>query len=362
MKHWFGALPSRFLPIDPLRRRRVMWLLNHKTLMPAEVGVLRSLGLSVFVPKVLPSGIEFSRAVVVRDHDEALALPAAVLHRLNAHRFYEDAWPDDLARMINRHFGTVITSVYQRPLTETAKHFSGRIVARVFGREHPRTYHEIMSFYGLEQAIQACGERFVLGQGYDAVGEVEPDYLAKAAMTFAVAVPDMIWQQQNTWTGGGEQSVLLLCPRINDNPYYTDLYRSVKAMMGDIPHRIFGKQFSDVADPCVLPYLTDSRLLQLYREAPVFAYHSTEPRHVHYSPVEAMVIGTPTLYRQGSLLDGLAGRPLDGCCRDGQEMREKALRLLGGDRQLAEAIRDQQPAITRHFSVDQARHQWGRLL
>ena len=61
--------------------------------------------------------------------------------------------------------------------------------------------------------------------------------------------------------------------------------------------------------------------------APVFVYPHTEPRHVHYSPLEAMVVGTPTLYLRGALIGVLTdGADLPGACADIAEMHAKAVR------------------------------------
>ena len=37
------------------RNKRILWLLNHKTLMPYEVKLLLELGFEVFTPKITPT-------------------------------------------------------------------------------------------------------------------------------------------------------------------------------------------------------------------------------------------------------------------------------------------------------------------
>jgi len=136
-----------------------------------------------------------------------------------------------------------------------------------------------------------------------------------------------------------------------------------KQKFGDLPHKIFGRQTERLNDPHILPYLPDHQLFELYAEAPVFVYPSTETRHIHYSPVEAMVVGTPVLYRRGALSDVLAGgADLAGACATTDEMRDKARRLLAGDRELADSIRATQGRIVDTFAVDLARKQWAEVL
>src|SRR6202041_721967 len=132
----------------------------------------------------------------------------------------------------------------------------------------------------------------------------------------------------------GEQKILLLCPNIRDSSYYGAIYSDLKTTFGTLPHWIFGRQNILPDDPAVLPYMADSELLKLYARAAVLAYPSVEKRHVHYSPIEAMIVGTPVLYRSGSMLDHLAGRRLPGCCDNNEEMREMARRLLSADMNL----------------------------
>jgi hypothetical protein len=53
--------------------RRILWIVNHKTLMSGEVPLLRSLGFEVFVPKILPAHDRNLRSAgVTYDYDAAL--------------------------------------------------------------------------------------------------------------------------------------------------------------------------------------------------------------------------------------------------------------------------------------------------
>ena len=154
----------------------------------------------------------------------------------------------------------------------------------------------------------------------------------------------------------------MLCPNIRDSKYYGGIYSELKAIFKDVPHAIFGRQNIPPGDPVVLPYMTDAELLDLYRRMCVFAYPSIEPRHVHYSPIEAMIVGTPVLYRSGGMLDHLAGQRLPACCDSKEEIRERALRLLSGDIRLEVAIRESQEKIIEKFSTDLVRTEWAEVL
>jgi glycosyltransferase involved in cell wall biosynthesis len=108
--------------------------------------------------------------------------------------------------------------------------------------------------------------------------------------------------------------------------------------------------------------MDDEDLIRLYAGCSVFVYPSSEPRHVHYSPLEAMVVGAPVLYRKDSLIDMIAGEPLPGRCTDTDEMRAKAQALLTGDRALADEVRAAQHIVVAAFALDVARDQWAAAL
>jgi glycosyltransferase involved in cell wall biosynthesis len=201
----------------------------------------------------------------------------------------------------------------------------------------------------------------VFGQGYANIAEVEDPPLRQRARTITVPLPDWMYCSRDSWEGGGGRAVFL-CPSVGIAGYYGDLYAGIKRDFGHLPHVIFGRQPVPVSDPAVQPYLSDEDLLALYRSAPVFIYPSTEPRHIHYSPIEAIIVGTPVLYRSGTLMDLIAEDRLPGACADTVDMEDKAKRLVAGDRALAEAIRAAQGRILDVFASSRAREQWAAIL
>jgi hypothetical protein len=354
------------------RPQRLLWIVNHKTLIPAEVPLLRDLGYEVFIPKIIPDFASYRSGEVTWEHDATLSIPRAALDVLNAHEFYGPdyygrQWSATLRHIINTHFDVLITSMsaYVSPLRESVHWFHGLIMARAFGLVTPQTYAaqlEWLQMTPLLKEIASLGSRFVFAQGYANLAEIEPPALRNAAHTITLPLPPRIFSYEGSWRGTGDAAILL-CPAIEATGYYRDLYQSIKRDFGGLPHRIFGRQVEDIPDPNVLPYLSDEELIALYAETPVFIYPSVEPRHIHYSPLEAMVVGAPVLYRRGALTDVLAeGADLPGACASTEVMRNKAERLLAGDRDLAKAICASQGRIVKTFAADIAREQWAKVL
>lgn len=350
-----------------LKPRRVAWIVNHRTLMPAEVPILLNLGWEIFVPKVMPENDSGYRSgAITYEYDRSLSISPAAIAVLNSHSFYSRDWSPTITQIMNESFQVVVASfsAYVTPLSEAARKFSGVVVARVFGREHPVRYSDIPPVTNRPSMLSeftALGDRFVFGQGYQNLAEIEEEPMRSRGHTLTVPLPDYVLKRQNSWHGNGSHA-LFLCPAITDGSYYQAIYKRDKRDFGDMPHQFFGRQLGPVGDPAVLPYMADDELLRLYAAAPVFVYPSTEPRHVHYSPLEAMVVGTPVLYRSGTLIDTLSGAAdMPGRCSNTEEMRRKAQELLGGNRVLGEAIRTTQGRVLDAFAVELAAQQWQQL-
>jgi hypothetical protein len=60
---------------DELAKRRIIWNLNHTTLMEWEVPQLISMGFEVFIPKILPAGPSGRTAIVTHKYDSTLSIP-----------------------------------------------------------------------------------------------------------------------------------------------------------------------------------------------------------------------------------------------------------------------------------------------
>ena len=106
--------------------RRLFWCLNHRTLMEDETRILRSLGWSVFTPRILPRGIEARSTKVEREPDDAaLNIPSKALDFLKGFPYYERIWSPTLAHIINRYFDVVVTPFYYPTFSSAVRHFGG---------------------------------------------------------------------------------------------------------------------------------------------------------------------------------------------------------------------------------------------
>ncbi|AND71051.1 hypothetical protein ATSB10_35970 [Dyella thiooxydans] len=346
------------------KNKRVLWLLNHKTLMPYEARLLCDLGFEVFTPKVIPESSSFRSNLVDHRYDASLSLPRRVLDRLNAFNFYEDRWPDDIVALINRYFATAYVIPYGVQVREAVDKFEGQIMFRAFGLDNTKTYTEVLQvMHGPEilADLGELGERFWFAQGYEQLQECEVSLFANRAVTLPIGVPDSFWDTADSYTGT-DKHILFVCPNCVTNPYYADVYRAFKRDFGDLPHYIIGAQDVPVDDPCVLGFVSDAELARLYRDCAVLYYHSTELRHVHYSPVEAAINGMPVVYFADSLLGRMTPEITHGRVDSLVEARRTVERILAGDEAFVAAVCADQRSLAYKFSDAYCRAEWEKNL
>jgi glycosyltransferase involved in cell wall biosynthesis len=350
------------------REERVAWLLNHTTLRDSEVPIIRELGLEVYTTKEIPvstgdQSIDSTRSMSVDfSEDENSTLPNWVLNRLNQHNFYNDGIPPDIAGLLNGYFGTVIVGGASWPLLDgLMKAFTGRIVLRVFGREHPNNYTQLFTYFGKEDFWKTFWQkqyRFWFTPAYDSITAFEVPEIQNRSTTLPLTLPDRTWRAANTWVGS-DKRVFFFCPRIGSDPeYYGKIYQEFKSHLGHLPHLIAGNQPVPVDDPQVAGYVSDDQMQSWYREMRVMFYHSREPRHLHYHPLEAVVYGMPLIYMKGGLVEDFMGKGKPGACDSYEEAEQKLQRILDGDEDFTRSVIESQSTLLDTFQPDTVRKVW----
>lgn len=347
------------------REQRVAWLINHTTLRDFEVPLIQSLGLEVYTSKLLPKGNDIISITVDYSEDENTTLPTWVLNYLNRQNLYEDHFSPALSEILNSYFGTVICTAVGPMVKELVAHYRGRIMIRVFGREHPHSYSEYLNHFGgsrLWESVCGIQQRFWFAQCYESIGTIEQKLIQDRALTLPLGLPDRILRKRGDWTGT-DKRVLFVCSRIKASPtYYGKIYDEFKLYFGDLPHLIAGTQPLPVNDDCVSGFVPDHTFRLWLREFRVMFYHSREPRHLHYHPLEAVVHGMPLIYMKGGLLEGYGGDDQPGACDTLEEARKKVIRVLEDDTAFIEQLQQRQTALLEEFLWDFNRRAWDEKL
>ena len=127
-----------------MRKKRILWICNHVTLMDAEVPLLLELGFEVFTPKKFPDNSEFISCKVNYSYDDSLTIPPEDLLLLNTVNFYDDKFSPEVIEAINRNFDIAISTFYEKPMRLLVNHFPGYIFIRAFGLAGENSYYEVI--------------------------------------------------------------------------------------------------------------------------------------------------------------------------------------------------------------------------
>ena len=337
------------------RDERIAWLISHTTLRDAEVPIFRRLGYEVYTNKVLPSGEDYRSGSADFSWDDDSTLPTDVLTALNHYNLYQSELTDEMAHLLNAYFGTVICAAYPLLLRQLAKRFRGRILVRAFGLEHPRKYGEYFGGFAegwLWKRLWEIQRRFWIAACYEQIQPHEEPLLRDRTVILPVAMPDRTFRLAGRWTGT-DRRVFFVCPSIrSSSKYYGEIYDRFKEFVGDLPHVIAGAQPIPVDDPHVTGFLTEEQFTQFLLGMRVLYYHSREPRHIHYHPLEAIAAGMPVVYLRGGLMEFFDTGSRAGACDTDAEAKEKILRVLAGDQELIAAIRASQRTILKVFTPE----------
>jgi hypothetical protein len=344
------------------RDRRVLWLLNHKTLLDFEVPLICSLGFEVLTPKVVPDDqVGFRSTRIDYGFDRDLTIPPEDIARLNSFDLYASVWTNEITALINKYFGRVFVIGMPPVFREVLTKFKGEIYYRTFGVLNVQNYDLILtSVFGPEYQnwIEECGDRFRFAHAYEQMLEAEAPIFIGRACHLPVGLPSSLLKPERAWTGELAQ-ILFVCPNINDVPYYRANYEIFKRTFGDFPHVIVGQQGANVDDPNVLGYVGETEYREILAKSRVFFYPSREQRHLHYAPIEAVAAGMPLVFFNDSLFSRLSRSPGLAAASSIFEARAWVERLLT-DLTVVDLVRQDQRSLLEQFTEAYCRPLWVR--
>jgi len=340
-------------------KKRVLWAVNHKTLMKSEVSILRSLGYEVFVPKILPKS-GFRSGDTSYEFDSDLSLPPEVLNELNKHNFFEGDWSPILARIINEYFDIIFVIHWPVLISEAASKFQGKILFRVYGLQNDFSYSQFVLDNGgqwLKQIFDLRQNDLILALGYSQITENEPDWLARNSIYLPITMPEEFWNFANTHNGKSNKA-LFLCSNRNSSEYYGRQHESFKKAIGSNPYLVVDSSDPSDGDPNVLFRPTDQELIRLFQECSLFYSPSEELRSTLYSPIEASIIGCPVIYHGDSLLGRLTPEVKFGKVNSWEEAKSIIHRIQNGDTDLSQLIIEDQKALAEKFKISNCIETW----
>ena len=338
------------------RPLRAMWLLNHTAARAFEIPMLKRVGVDeIFLPKSFPQEHDFRSASIDHSEDANLTIPAQDLELLNSTDWYKPVrravWD-----IVNKHFDILFFILRDGMAVETiARHFQGIALLRAYGLPS-FSYSKLISLHQkMGLALEKKAQGFLVAEAYENLAKVEPDWLARKSVYLPLGLER--YSVEDDWSGKDDR-LLFICPEIRCNSYYRSVYEKFIEDFKGIPCVIGGAQPIHVNDLNVTGFLPADQFERNMRELKVMFYHSTEPRHVHYHPFEAVRHGMPLVFMGGGLLERLAGKKLPGQANSVREARLKIERILADNRGLIDDIRESQAVLLDAMSPKRAEPHW----
>jgi len=338
------------------KKRRVLWLINHKSLMKFEVPLLLDLGYEVFVPKIFPMDIANMSAHVDYQYDKYLTIPKEELDVLNSVNFYEHI-PMNCAEIMNAQFDICITHFFLRQMKELFKKYANIIILRAFGLSDSLSYESILYSYEMNFKILLEGvkDRLFFGQGYNHLHLIEGELFYNRSVYLPIGMKNAA--VNDSWKGTKER-IMFVCPQIAVNHISKDIFDDFIKHFSEYDYIVGGGQAIIVNDENVAGFMSDDEYNDAYENSRFMYYHSTHKNHIHYHPFEAVQKGLPLLFMGGGMLDNLGGKKLPGRCKDINEAKKKAARLMRGDKKLIDRIRESQPILLEKMKCEYCRPIW----
>ena len=345
-----------------MRKKRILWICNHVTLMDAEVPLLLELGFEVFVPKKFPVGIDFISCKSKYDYDVSLTIPPEDLALLNTVDFYEDVFSQEVIDAVNRNFDIAITAFYERPMKLLVRHFPGQIFIRAFGLAGEASYWAVaLDTWGrhFTDQMSAIRDRLFFAMSYRNMLKVEKNIFRDNAVFLPLGLPESFGTRLRDGYTGTKRQILFVCPKICAVDYYYKAYKKFKSNFKGFPYVIAGKPFGKIADRHLLGYLPREEFDRVFCESRVMYYHSTEPRHLHYHPLEAIYANQPLIFMSDGMLGQLNPKiKYPGSADTIIEARMKVMRVLANDRRFIRDIQTSQKDILNYFTPEYVKKFW----
>ena len=305
------------------RPRRIFWGINHTTLRRFEAELITHLGYELFVPKVMPRDEGNVSATVEHCYDFTLTIPNDDLEILNRQDYYNQPLGERQIDLLNRHFDAAIIGFFPVMLDQFVRFYRGKVLLRSFGLAGTGSYmdrcrdHLPADFFSV---LEECAKRFFFAQAFPTLSSIEHGIFLNRAITLPFGIAEIV--KPDSWSGKVPK-LLFICPRINTSPYYKGVYDAFKRDFGGYPHVIAGTQPVDVPDDAsVSGFVSGKRSMNGCNRTRVMYYHSQEPRHLHYHPLEAIQAGMPLVFMKESMLYELGGQDQPGACASVSEARE----------------------------------------
>jgi hypothetical protein len=332
------------------RQNNIFYLLCHKTLTEFELPILIEKGCGVFLPKISKSFNIFD-SVYTNNYKYDYSLQNInQLDKLNNIDWFDNnqCISEEIMHIINNNFKYIFitTRTQGNILQQLFSKFKGIIYYRFFGLSNNMSYKP----YILNDTSENIKYIFSYTEIYNYEISLKSNnnfFNLKNSYIIPLGVPDYILKYENTYKNSNNK-ICFVCSKINICPYYTNVYNTFITDIGiKYSYILLGKNNINLNDKNLKDNLNDDEYYKTISECKMIYYHSKEKMHLHYHPLEAIIIGIPIIFYEDSLLNSyLFASP--GKCKTINEAHLKIYRILNNDLEfINEIIFEQNKTIDR---------------
>ena len=331
----------------------ILYLFAHKTLTDFEVPIITSRGHGVFIPKKKTS---LNKLDSIYDdmykYDDSLQnISVNDLNILNDIDWYNNdtILTRQMIDLLNVNFKYIFITLLTsgKLLTQLIQNFKGLIYYRFFGLASTHSYKDMVINYASPNVKYIFGYNEI----YTYEQSLSSFFNANNSIVTPLGCPDHFINTYENSHKGTTNKICFVCSKINHCPYYTNIYHTFMKNFGTkYEYVLLGKNNETLTDDNKFNNLSTDAYFNKMSECKLMYYHSTEPRHLHYHPIEALIIGLPVLFHKESLLNGfLMNSP--GKCNDINEVHEKINRILNNDVEFIHEIKKEQQKHIYKFKI-----------
>ena len=315
-------------------KKNILYLLNHKTLSDFDLPILQNKNWGIYLPKKYQS-LDITQSINLNN----LSLYDKYLNDIsdddklfldNIDFFNSSNYSIKLMDILNKNFKIIFLTL----LTDSTVHnfmvnnFKGKIYYRLFGRESNYNYYSCFN----NKSITQNNPNFIFS--YQEIIDFEfklSNFFINKSYYVPLGLPNFIFSKYENTYNPIINKCVFVCSKINICSYYTAIYNNLNQQLSEFEFTILGKNNEKINDPRIKNNLNDDEYYLTMSQHYAMYYHGIEPRHLHYHPLEAIVIGIPIIFHQESLLTTSYLCDSPGKCISYLEVKEKLNKLKNND-------------------------------
>jgi hypothetical protein len=313
----------------------ILYVLGHKTLTDFEVPILIEQHQGVLICKNHNSLAKTESLFNdVYKYDYSLQnISEEELNKINKIDWYSNKKvSNEIIDILNHKFKCIFITLLTNGelLNQLISNYKGKIYYRLFGLGGNNS-----SYKPLLDMNKSINIKYIFS--YQEIYNFEISlnsnnnfFNSNNSYVIPLGVPDNIFNYENIYNPL-KNKLCFVCSKIRTCPYYTNVYNEFITNVGKkYNYILLGKNNENINDANKMNNLNDDDYYKTMSQCKLLYYHSKERRHLHYHPLEAIVIGIPVIFYEESLLNSYLNNS-PGKCKTIEDVCSKINRIFSND-------------------------------